>query len=337
MHARELVELAAIVSAHGPVLVRGTRRLSASGVQQYWTESKCRLDRWFRSLGRFAHEPPQGRRRRPQPVAPRPRRPGRDSHQRNAHPRLGDRALRLDRQQGTLEAEPIARSVMIGHLEARHRVLHVAGPRAGRRRGSGRPPEPPAAADRTLDRPVDRLPGRAGQRRANSPSSPTGHATSPATCGLRAAAPAGARPGRWCFPRCGRPFAKGSADDSPNADLNARIATAILSCFPAELFDSTGQFRSLWLLRLVNATERRPRDDRRVALARAGVGPAGRIAGEIGPATDAAVPPVGRRSSTPRRPSHRGASLTSCARGRFRVAFLPDPLLPLVISGLAMS
>ena len=46
----------------------------------------------------------------------------------------------------------------------------------------------------------------------------------------------------------------GSPTISPNADLNARIATAILSCFPAELFDSTGQFRSLWLLRLFNAT-----------------------------------------------------------------------------------
>ena len=49
-------------------------------------------------------------------------------------------------------------------------------------------------------------------------------------------------------------FRQGLAAASPNADLNGRIATAILSCFPAELFDSTGQFRSLWLLRLSNAT-----------------------------------------------------------------------------------
>ena len=56
MHARELVELAAICSAHGAVLIRGTQRLSSSGVQQYWTESKCRLDRWFHSLRTFTHE-----------------------------------------------------------------------------------------------------------------------------------------------------------------------------------------------------------------------------------------------------------------------------------------
>ena len=39
--------------------------------------------------------PPRRLRRRPRPVAPHPRRPGRNPHRRNAHPRLGDRALRL--------------------------------------------------------------------------------------------------------------------------------------------------------------------------------------------------------------------------------------------------
>ena len=41
---------------------------------------------------------------------------------------------------------------------------------------------------------------------------------------------------------------------SPNEDLNAEIGSAILSCFPAELFDSTGLFRSLWLHRMSNVT-----------------------------------------------------------------------------------
>ena len=281
MHARELVELAAIVSAHGPVLVRGTRRLSSSGVQQYWTESKCRL-------GALVPQPadlrPRGGRsrlrRRPPPVALCPQRPGRNPHQRNAHPRLGDRALRLRPAAGHARS----RTDRAEHHDRAPRSaasgVDVAGPRAGRRCGSGRPPEPPAAADRTLDRPVGRLPGRAGHGRRNSPSSPPGRTTSPATCGCNRLAPADAMPGRWCFPRCGRPIAKGSRPSVPTPISNAGIATAILSCFPAELFDSTGQFRSLWLLRLVERDRRRPRDDRRVALPRAGVGPAGRIAGD---------------------------------------------------------
>ena len=54
MHARELVELASILSAQGPVLVRETTQLSGQGVQQYWTASKCRLNRWTRRLRSFA-------------------------------------------------------------------------------------------------------------------------------------------------------------------------------------------------------------------------------------------------------------------------------------------
>jgi hypothetical protein len=43
--------------------------------------------------------------------------------------------------------------------------------------------------------------------------------------------------------------------DSPNADLNGDIAAAVLSCFPAGLFDQTGLIPSLWLVRLANAAE----------------------------------------------------------------------------------
>jgi hypothetical protein len=49
-------------------------------------------------------------------------------------------------------------------------------------------------------------------------------------------------------------FRQGPSSSSPNADLNAQIASAILSCFPPELFDATGLFRSLWLSRLTSTT-----------------------------------------------------------------------------------
>jgi len=42
---------------------------------------------------------------------------------------------------------------------------------------------------------------------------------------------------------------------SPNADLNAKIASGVLSCFPPELFDSLGLLRSLWMLRLTHLTD----------------------------------------------------------------------------------
>ena len=53
MHARELVELSAIVSAHGPVPIRGAEWLSAGGMEEYWTASKIRLDRWGFCLREF--------------------------------------------------------------------------------------------------------------------------------------------------------------------------------------------------------------------------------------------------------------------------------------------
>ena len=59
MDAGELVELAALVATHVPALISEVPRLSNAALQQYWTESKCRLDRWgreFRSYQRVADQ-----------------------------------------------------------------------------------------------------------------------------------------------------------------------------------------------------------------------------------------------------------------------------------------
>ena len=48
-------------------------------------------------------------------------------------------------------------------------------------------------------------------------------------------------------------FPQDSSAETPNADLNLRIAAAILACFPGDLFDSAGQFQALWLIRLNNS------------------------------------------------------------------------------------
>ena len=52
------------------------------------------------------------------------------------------------------------------------------------------------------------------------------------------------------------PFRSGVSLIAANPDANARIMASILGCFPAELFDSTGIFQSLWMRRLsANATD----------------------------------------------------------------------------------
>ena len=55
MHCRELVELAAVVAMHSPVLTRSApgSQLSQSGLEQYWSASKQRLEHWTRLLKEY--------------------------------------------------------------------------------------------------------------------------------------------------------------------------------------------------------------------------------------------------------------------------------------------
>ena len=54
MHVRDLVELAALVAVHSPVLIHGGGRVPKASIEDYWTASRCRLDRWTRLLRRLA-------------------------------------------------------------------------------------------------------------------------------------------------------------------------------------------------------------------------------------------------------------------------------------------
>ena len=165
MHARELLELASLVSEQGPTLIRGTAPLSAQGVQQYWTASKCRLDRWTRSLRYLAD----------------------NSHHLDANASpihwtfargvleeilTGEVLTRVwtamlcvyDRQCGGNEFEPLARSIMAGHLEIAAARADADGPLTGdrdRKSGQTQSSSPPRGA---LDRPARGTPGFAERR-----------------------------------------------------------------------------------------------------------------------------------------------------------------------------
>ncbi len=45
-------------------------------------------------------------------------------------------------------------------------------------------------------------------------------------------------------------FQVGLSPIAANGEANARIAASVLGSFPGELFDSTGLFKSLWMMRL---------------------------------------------------------------------------------------
>ena len=250
MHARELVELSVLVAAHGPLLIGQEASLPPHGIEQYWVASKSRLDRWNRALKQLAVNAACG----------------------GAADRLlvrgvceeiltGEVLTRVwsavlsayDSRRGTEMAEPIARSVLFGHLEARHRVLTllVSGPGIDaeeavklnrlRRRSErwtdllvGRLAQQFDVSEFAVD--PDRARQFAEDLRRQSRHEGDRLAWSLIEASLRAA------------------FRQGLVAASPNANLNAAIAASVLSCFPANLFDGTGLFPSAWLLRLTRIT-----------------------------------------------------------------------------------
>jgi hypothetical protein len=254
MHARDLMELAAIVSAHGPVLV-DAQSLSERQIEQYWTASKCRLDRWGRSLKQFVQAPPAAGTReryaRWQSIA------GvcEEVLTGEVLTRVWTAVLCIyDRRRGQAELEPVARSVLIGHLEARHRVLTLMV------RGPGVDAEEAVKLNhlrRRCERWGDMLVGYL------SPLHDIGEFAFEAARARDFADDlhyqARLRGGRHAWPlllaSLRGAFRRSLSQESPNADLNAQIGGAVLACFQPELFDSTGLLRSLWLHRLQAATD----------------------------------------------------------------------------------
>jgi hypothetical protein len=159
-----------------------------------------------------------------------------------------------DREHGSRQAEPVARSVLIGHLEARHRVLTLLV------RGRGIDAEQGVKLNhlrRRSERWTDLLVGYLSGLHDVSE-----FAIDPARARdfaedlrYQGDLPGGRHAWPLVLASVRSAFRQGLSPTSPNADLNTRIAAAILSCFPPELFDSTGILRSLWLLRLTSVAQ----------------------------------------------------------------------------------
>ena len=251
MHASELIELAALVAVHGPVMVRGSKQISKANIEQYWVASKGRLDRWGTTLKglRAEGEPQSGSTKQP-PV----RGVLEEIITGEVLTRVWAAAMcAYDRHRGTDFAEPLARSVLIGHMEARHRVLTllVRGPEIDaelavklnrlRRRTErwadmlvGCLVDLEDVSEFAVD--PDRAKDFADGLSCRHHQAGGRHARSLVLASLQAA------------------FRHGLAPVSPNAEFNARIGEAVISCFPSELFDSTGVFRSAWLMRIASFT-----------------------------------------------------------------------------------
>ena len=254
MHTRELIDLAAIVSIHGPVLIRDAVVISDTSIEDYWTASKCRLDRWGRALKSLSVKLADAQPTSGCLISQQLRGVLEEILTGEVLTRVWTTVMcAYDRHRGTDRMEPVVRSILIGHLEARHRVLTLLV------NGSGIDTEQAVKFNRLRQRTerwTDMLVGYlAGLHDVSEFAIDPKRAEEFAEdISYRSRLPGG----RHAWPliqaslRAG--FSKGLASTSPNADLNRQIAAAILSCFPPELFDGTGLFRSIWMARLSNVT-----------------------------------------------------------------------------------
>jgi hypothetical protein len=249
MHARDLLELAALVAEHGPALVRQWEPIPEASVAAYWSASRCRLDRWHRELKRFASPATISSSAAPS----------------TTHASLvgameevltGEVLTRVwaavasayDRRRGTDLVAPVAGGVLASHTEAQHRVLTVLVS------GSALVAEEAMRLDRLRrlsERWTDVLLGHLG-----TVGSVREFAFDPERAEDFAAdfAPQGRDGGLGVWPlmmsSMRAAFRRGLAAVSPNADLNAKIAASIVSSFPPEWFQAVGVPESLWLLRV---------------------------------------------------------------------------------------
>lgn len=250
MHAREMVELAALASAHGPLLIEHVEHLPAVGVERYWTASKCRLDRWARALREAKSAPRDCSQRRRTDMSPlRPLVEEILTGEILARVWAGVLTL-FDARHGQQEVEPIGRSVLLGHSEMRLRALGLlVGENTLRASEAFALDRLRRRAERWTDLLIGHLstagdatefaaqPARArefAEELRGQQKSTAGEAWSVTLAALRSA------------------FSTSLSRVAPNADLNAEIARSVVCCFEPSLFESTGMFRSLWLMRLAS-------------------------------------------------------------------------------------
>ena len=249
MHARDLAELAALLAVHAPVLAEGGGRVPPGTSEQYWTASKCRLDRWTRLLVqlRAAGEEPI----RPATLSWGRIRPALEEIL------VSELLTRLwaavsvayDVAHGEDDLGPVAQNIFSGHLDVRRRLLELL--------ADGRAIElPEAVALNHLRRRVERWTdmllahvarttdislfafdtARAGDF-ADDLDYDTAQAEHRFTCQLILASLRAS-------------FAENLADRSPNNDLNRKIGASLLGMFREEVTDSSGLVKSLWLERI---------------------------------------------------------------------------------------
>ncbi|WP_425614812.1 hypothetical protein NA78x_004691 [Anatilimnocola sp. NA78] len=238
MNLGDLLELGAVTATHAPVFIECRATIPHGAIEQYWSASKCRLERWFR-LFRGSSSGICSTTRLAEVV-----------HEVLASELLtrvfASLCVGHDTRCDQAELAPIAQNVLQGHMEARNYALQWM--------ITGQGVDLKTAVDcnrfrRRVERWTDMLLGRMAAYSDPTPlafeaeraldfaedfdcsRSSNDFAWSLAMAATRAS-----------FQTLQQP--------TFHADLNRQVASAVLGCLGTDVFDSLGLGRSLWLERL---------------------------------------------------------------------------------------
>jgi hypothetical protein len=252
MHAHELADLAALAAIHGQQLTTVDAATMDRVLAPYWKASRCRLDRWCRSLALATRHSDSG--------------PWTKNEIGTIEEILvSDILTRIvaalatahDEHHSASESAPVARNIFKSHLDVKRRAMAlVVAPHRDQQRA-----EEFLALRRQCERwtdlllayiaphaPVDEFaadPGRVGDfafdaREHIRSGTSTSMAVTMVIAGLRSS----------LNPR--------TTKRSPNSDLNLEIASALVGGFSPDHFDSHGHLRSTWLDRLARPVSDTP-------------------------------------------------------------------------------
>ena len=247
MHARQLAEIGGWLATSAETFIHGEDVQPARNVSTYWSGSKCRLQRWHAALKVFAndldnpsemHDPWPAIRVVAEEIL------------------LSDVLTRIwsalltehDRVRRCNELHSIAHSIYIGHMEARNRTLRLLlQDDDASQKAIGEIDRVRRQLERWTDLLLSYVPAttyvaRFGYDRsriydfANDRPLVGSRLRRQQSHVMLASFAACLRTETGRFPA--------------NPDLNRRIASGVLSCFPSNRFDSSGLPKSMWLLKM---------------------------------------------------------------------------------------
>jgi hypothetical protein len=252
MHAHELADLAALAAVHARQLIAADAATMDHALATYWKASRCRLDRWCHSLALLTKDSD------PHEWSPSEVAAIEEILVSEILARLVTAiAVAHDKKHATNESAPVARNILSAHIDVKRRAIAIV-----------------VAPHRNADQADDFLAFRRQVERWSDLL--LAYLTPYAAVEEFAADPA--RVGDFAFDarehlRSGKSsdmavtmitaglrssFAPLGEPDTPNADLNHEIATAIVEAFAPEFFDSHGQLRSTWLERIADVPNESP-------------------------------------------------------------------------------